>query len=61
MGEKPKTIEEVEKLVESGDMSVWIQEERENKIILLVCDYRRSYEEDELYELAFDGGEIEQN
>ena len=28
MNEKPKTFKEVEALVESGDVYVWIQEER---------------------------------
>ena len=50
MNEKPKTFKEVEALVESGDVSVLIQEERGNETIFLICDHRRTYGEGEVYE-----------
>jgi hypothetical protein len=49
--EEPKTFKEVEALVESGDVSVWLQEERGNKTLFLICDHRRNYEEGEVYEV----------
>ena len=52
MNEKPKTFKEVEALVESGDVSVLIQEERGNETIFLICDHRRTYGEGEVYEVV---------
>jgi hypothetical protein len=44
------TFEEIEELVEKGDIEVMIQEEIGDKTYFLICDHRRTYEEGEIYE-----------
>ncbi len=49
---KPKTFEEVEQLIASGDIEVMIQEDIDEQLTrMLICDNRRSYEEGEIYEI----------
>lgn len=53
MTEKPKTFEEVKELVESGHISVMLQEGMaDGKTRFLLCDHRRTYEEGEVYEVV---------
>ena len=49
--EKPKTFEEVKALVESGHISVMLQEEIDGETHFLISDHRRTYEEGEIYEV----------
>lgn len=46
------TYEEIESLVESGDIEVMIQEVINDKIHFLICDHRRTVEEGEVYEVV---------
>jgi len=54
--EKPKAWEELEALVETGDVEVLIIEKLpydETKLHIMVLDNRRTYKEGEIYELVF--------
>jgi len=49
---KPNTLEEVRQLLDAEDIEVWIDEEIiGGRRRLLICDYRRTVEEGELYEI----------
>ncbi len=49
---KPKTFEEVEQLIASGNIEVMIQEDLpDGTTRLFICDNRRTYEEGEIYEI----------
>lgn len=52
MIEKPKTFEEVEKLVNSGDIEVMLHDFIDGKTHFLISDHRRAYEEGEFYEVV---------
>ena len=53
MTKKPKTFEEVLKLVDSGDIEVMLQEwMTDGTICFLICDHRRTYEDGEVYEVV---------
>lgn len=49
---KPQTLEEVERLMNDGEIEVWIAEESDKGLHLLICDRRRTVEEGELYEIV---------
>ena len=49
---KPKTMEEIQSLVNERAIEVCIAEELEDgRTQFLICDNRRSYEEGEIYEV----------
>jgi len=49
---KPTTYEEVETLVDSGQIEVMVQEfVDDSHIRFFICDHRRTYEENEIYEV----------
>ena len=49
---KPKSFEQLKKLVNSGDIEILLEEELDDGTSrLLVCDHRQSYKDGEIYEL----------
>lgn len=52
MTEKPKSIEEVKTLISNGDIEIMLAEDLpDGTTRLLVCDYRRTFDENEVYEI----------
>lgn len=50
--EKPRTFDELDDLLKNKEVEVMLQEELDDGTVrLLVYDYRRTYEEGEIYEL----------
>lgn len=49
---KPKTWTEVERLMDDEEIEVWIAEESDRGLHLLICDHRRTVEEGEIYEIV---------
>jgi hypothetical protein len=53
MTEKPKNIEELKSLVESGEIEIMLAEDVGGELTrVLILDHRRTYEEGEIYELV---------
>lgn len=51
--QKPKNLDELEALINSGDIEVMLQEDLDDGTTrLLICDHRRTYEEGEIYEVV---------
>ena len=49
---KPKSMSEIEALVADGDLCVMLAEDlNDGTTRLLVCDYRRTFDEGEIYEI----------
>jgi len=50
--EKPKNIEELQQLVDSGDIEILdVFDLPDGTTCVAICDSRRSYEEGEIYEI----------
>lgn len=49
---KPQSFNELENLVNNGDIEIMVSEELDDGTTrLLICDHRRIYEDGEIYEL----------
>ena len=49
---KPRSTEELQALIENGDIEIMLAEDVDEQLTrLLICDHRRSYEEGEIYEI----------
>ncbi len=52
MKSKPKTLDELKVLFDSGDIEIMLSEDMEDGTTrILICDHRRTYEEGEIYEI----------